>query len=103
VPIFLAYEVVDRPLYGLTVFAGAGPMYARWDANGLRSRVASRIHAQAGIENALKVARNVELSGRVVGRLAQANHVPQDGGGFEAITDLTGVNFTLGLRVDSGR
>ena len=89
----------------LRVLAGGGLLTgARWrstwsDVTELdqSSKAVTRPYGQAGLEAAWRPHDKFEVTGRVLGRLAQANHVLTVDGSDLAI-DHTGVAFALGAR-----
>lgn len=89
----------------LRVLAGGGLLTgARWRSTwtaetevNQSSKSVTRPYGQAGLEAAWRHDDRFEVTGRVLGRLAQANHVLTVDGSDTAI-DHTGIAFTLGAR-----
>jgi len=106
-PVQLGYSVLASRSGHVSVLAGAGPMVAHWEVEGTsyapRSESVTRIYAQAALEGGLRMTPGIELTLRAVGRLAQANHVTQEGSSNELVTDMSGVGVALGMRLIPAR
>jgi hypothetical protein len=103
VPLNVILRFAGTRTASLRVFAGGGLLTgARWRTT-LPGRLeessasVTRPYAQGGLEAGWKVHQGFELTGRVLGRLAQANHVLTSDGSDLAI-DHTGFAIALGGR-----
>lgn len=105
IPLNAILELAGTDRASLRVLAGGGILTgAHWRStwSGVTetdqsSKSVTRPYGQAGLEAAWRPHDGFEVTGRVLGRLAQANHVLSADGSDNAI-DHTGVAITLGAR-----
>jgi hypothetical protein len=106
IPLNVLFRVAGNDRISLRVLAGGGILTnahwkTRWETSTETVEQASpsvtRPYGQAGLETGWWVRPSFQLTGRVLGRLAQANHVDAIDGSDLAI-DHTGIAFALGAR-----
>jgi len=107
IPVNALFRVAGSQTTSLRCFAGGGLLVgARWRStvesySGTVERSSpgvTRPYGQAGLEAGWRAHKGLEFTGRVLGRLAQANHV-QGADGTDLVIDHTGIAFALGARI----
>jgi len=109
-PLSMYYQLASNDKYAFHFFVGAGPMVStKWkitDGTTLgtfESKSKTSFYAHGGLEGDWMVGKTVAITGRVLGRLAKASDVEYaDDPTTKIDVDLSGVAFSLGLRVFFG-